>query len=75
MATFNEKGAPTFGKYVGEQDIIMPIFVQSIKFFWSRSSVFALEKQPENLSFQSVFLPFKEVLVAAFMETGAPTSR
>ena len=42
--------------------------------FWLHSSVFALEKQRQNLHFQS-FLPLKHSLVATFNETCAPTSR
>ena len=38
------------------------------------SSVFALEKQPEKVNFQS-FLPLRNPLVASFNETRAPTSR
>ena len=55
VATFNEKRAPTFRKNVTEPDIILSNFLQPLQFFWSHSSVFALEKQPENLSFQSFF--------------------
>ena len=39
------------------------------------SSVFALEKQPKNLNFQSFFLPLNDPLMATFNETRAPTSR
>ena len=44
MVTFNEKRAPTFRKIVVEPDIIMSNFFQSPQFFWSHSSVFAVEK-------------------------------
>ena len=74
VATFNEKRAPIFRKFVVEQDKIMPNYLQALQCFCSHSSGFGLEIQPENLSFQS-FLPIKEVLVAAINEVGAPTSR
>ena len=70
MATFSEKGASTDKKYVAEQDMEMPNLLQPLQLFWSHSSVFALEKYLENLSFQR-FLP--EALTATFDETGVPT--
>ena len=70
MITFNEKRAPTSIKYEAESDIIMTNFFQSLQVFWPHSSVFAVEKQPENLSFQSFFN--SQRLVAAFSEMGAP---
>ena len=42
--------------------------------FWFHSSVFALEKQPKNLSFQSAFT-FKISIGGYFQETRVPTSR
>ena len=33
MATFNEKRAAVFRKYVAEQDIFMPNLLQSLNFF------------------------------------------
>ena len=74
MATFNETRALTSRKYVIEQGIAMPNWSKTFQTFLSHSSVFALEKQPKNLNFQ-VFLPLRDPLVAAFGETGAPTSR
>ena len=42
--------------------------------FWFHSSVFALEKQLKNISFQSAFT-FKRFIGGYFQETRAPTSR
>ena len=53
-----------------EQGIMMLNWSKTFQSFWSHSSVLALEKQPKNLDFQSVFTP----LVATFNETCAPTS-
>ena len=74
MATLNEKRAPTFRKYVAEQDVFMPNFVQSLHFF-DGTSPFLLEKSNLKILVFSVFLLPKEALVAAFSETSAPTSR
>ena len=54
MATFNERGESTSGKYVGEQGIKMPNWSKTLQIFWPHFSIFALEKQPKNLNFQSV---------------------
>ena len=72
VATFSETGAPTFREYVSGQGIVMPGWSKTFQTFWSHSSVFALEKQPKNLNFQSV-LPLRNPLVATFSETCAPT--
>ena len=53
--TFNEMRAPTYRKYVAEQCILMPNLSETNKSFWSHSSVFVLEKQPEKLNFHSFF--------------------
>ena len=53
--TFNEMRAPTYRKYVAEQCILMPNLSDTNKSFWSHSSVFVLEKQPEKLNFHSFF--------------------
>ena len=55
VATFSETRAPTSRKYVAEQDTMMPNWSKTFQNFWSHFSVFALEKQPKNLNFQSVF--------------------
>ena len=55
MATFREPRAPTSRKYVAEQDIVMRNWSKTFQTFWSDSSSFALEEQPKNLNFQSVF--------------------
>ena len=54
-ATLIEMRAPTSRKYVAEQGIVMPNWSTAFQTFWSHSSVFALEKQPKTLNFQSVF--------------------
>ena len=73
MATVNETRPPTASKYVAEQGILMQNWSKTFQTFWLRSSVFALEKQPKNLDFQS-FLPLGDPLVATFNETRAPAS-
>ena len=55
VATFNETRAPTSRKYVAEQGIVMRNWSKTFQTFWSDSSSFALEEQPKNLNFQSVF--------------------
>ena len=35
--------------------MIISIFTEKRNFFWSYSSVIALENQPENLDFKSIF--------------------
>ena len=55
MATFSETRAPTSRKYVAEQGIVMPNWLKVCQTLWSHFSVYALEKQPKNLNFQSVF--------------------
>ena len=52
----------------------IPDLSNKLRVFWSHSSVFALEKQTENINFQS-FLPLKHPSVASFKETCALTSR
>ena len=55
VATSSETYAPTSREYVAEQDIAMPNWSKIFQAFWLHSSLFALEKQPKNLNFQSVF--------------------
>ena len=74
MATFNEKGAPNSRKCVAEQRAIIPNFSDTFQSSWSHSSVFALEKYPKNLNFQS-FLPREEALVGTFNKKHVPTTR
>ena len=54
-ATFNKTRAPTSRKYVANKDIVMPNSSKTFQTFWSHYTVFELEKQPENLNFQSFF--------------------
>ena len=54
MATLNEKLAPTFGKYVAEQDVLMPNFVQALHFF-DHTSPFLLEKSNLKILVLRVF--------------------
>ena len=56
LATFNERRAPTSRKYVTEQGIVMPNWWKITETFRSHSSVFALEKQLKNLTFESFFI-------------------
>ena len=74
VATFNETRVTTSRKYVAEQGIVMPNWSKIFQAFWLHSSVFALEKQPQNLKLHSVFTS-KRSLVATFNETRAPTFR
>ena len=55
VATFNETRALTSRKYVAAQAIVIRNWSKLFQTFWSHSSVFALEKQPENLNFHTVF--------------------
>ena len=43
VATFNEKRAPIFRKFIVEQDKIMPNYLQALQCFCSHSSGFGLE--------------------------------
>ena len=52
MASFTETRAPTSRKYVVEQGLPTPSRLKTFQTFWSISSVFLLEKQPEKLNFQ-----------------------
>ena len=56
LATFIETRAQTSRKYVSEQGVVMPDWSKIIQTFRSHSSVFAWEKQPKNLNFQSFFI-------------------
>ena len=60
----------TSRKCILEQVIIMPNLWQSLQFFHSHTSIFALEKFPKNLNFLSFF---NETLVTIFNEKRAPT--
>lgn len=60
----------TSRKCILEQVIIMPNLWQSLQFFYSHTSIFALEKFPKNLNFLSFF---NETLVTIFNEKRAPT--
>ena len=55
VATFSETRASTFRKNVTEHGILMPNWSRTCQSFWTHSSIFALEKQPKNLNFQSFF--------------------
>ena len=55
VVTFNETRAPTSRKNVAEQGIVMPNWSKTSQTFWSHYSVFALEKHPKNLNFQSFY--------------------
>ena len=55
VATFSESCASTSRTYVAEQRILIPNWWKTFQTFWSHSSVFALETQPENLNFESFF--------------------
>ena len=67
MASFIETRAPTSRKYVAEQVIVMQNLSKSFQTFWLHVSVFALEKQTENLNFQS-FLTSRRTVGGYFMK-------
>ena len=55
VPTFNEMRATTFRSYVAEEGIVMSNWLKIFQTFWLHSSIFALEKKPKNLNFQSFF--------------------
>ena len=55
VTTFNDTRAATFRKYVVEQGLPKSIWLKTSRTLTSQFSVFALEKQSEKLSFQSLF--------------------
>ena len=55
LTTFNETRAPTSRKYVYKTGIVMPNWSNTFPMFRSHSSVFAIEKLPKSLNFQSLF--------------------
>ena len=55
MVSFNEMRSPTSRIYVAEQGIVISDGSKTFQTFWSPSCIFALEKQPKNLNFQSIF--------------------
>ena len=48
VATFSEACALTCRINVAEKDIAIPNLLQTLRLFWSHSSVFALEKEPQK---------------------------
>ena len=74
VATFNERGESTSGKYVSEQGIKMPNWSKTLQIFWPHFSIFALEKQPK-ISIFTVFWLLTNTFVATFDETGELTSK
>ena len=65
MAAFSETCAHNSRKYASGPTISNLNLLEKLRSFWSYFSGFALEKQPQNLNFQSL----KESLVATFRET------
>ena len=55
MAAFNDTVAFTSRWYEVEQVVLIPNLSETLEDFCSHSSVFALEKYSENLSFKSTF--------------------
>ena len=55
VGSFNEAHAPTCRIYVVRQGLPTPNYAKKFQTFWLHSSVFALEKEPEKLHFQSFF--------------------
>ena len=74
VANVNERHTTTSRKYVAEQVIVVLKWSNTFQTFWTHSSVFALEKQPKNLNFSSVFT-YNRIIGGYFQKTHAPTSR
>ena len=55
LASFIETRAPTSGKHGAEQGIVMANPEKTFQTFWLHSPLFALERQPKNLTLQSFF--------------------
>ena len=55
VTTIIETRVPFSRKYIAEQGVAMSIWSKTFQTFWSHSSGFALQKQPENLNFQNFF--------------------
>ena len=74
VATFNETRAPTCGRYVEEQVLMMSNWLKTFQTSLSHSSIFTLEKFLK-VTICTVFLHLRVLLIANFSETAAPTSR
>ena len=61
MATFYKTHSPTSREYVAGQGIVIPSWSKTFQTFWSHFSAVALEKEPKNLNFQSVFTSKKPI--------------
>ena len=55
VATFSERDAPNFRKYVAEICIMMENPSKTLETFWSHWSVFALYNKNRYGNFQSIF--------------------
>ena len=55
VVAFNKACATTSRKYVSKSEMSIPNLSDKLNFFWSHSSVLALEKWPKYLNFQSFF--------------------
>ena len=55
VTTSNETRAPTYRKYIAEQDMLMSNRSKTFQTFRLLPSVFPLEKQPKILNFQKIF--------------------
>ena len=73
MATFNERRAPTSRNSVAEQGIVMSNCSKTFQTYWSHSSVFALEKQPKNLTFHIFFISKR--IVGGYFQGNACTQK
>ena len=73
VSTSKEKRAATPKKYLAEQRTV-PNWPKTFQTFRSHSSVFAIERLPKNLNFQS-FFTFNRLYRDYFQERRAPTFR
>ena len=74
MPTFNERGAPTFRKYVAQESIVRRNWSKTFQSFWFHSTVFGLKQQHKFPNIR-VFLALGDALVVTFNQMRAPTSR
>ena len=75
VATFNERQAPTFKKYVAEQGIINANLIEDTSIFLVALLCFCFIKEALIMLNFSIFLLLTEPLVATFNETFVLSSR
>ena len=76
VAILKETCVPTSRKNLAEQGIVMSNWLNTFQTCWLHSSIFALEKQPKNVNFQSFFIsrrPFDGYFDGAVMPNWSKT--